>query len=354
MNKKNIILTGGSGFIGSHTYLELINNYNVIIIDNLLNSNIKVIDKLKQLTKSESSAVIFYQEDLLDKPKIDHIFNIHKPYAVIHFAGFKAVGESVKKPLYYYQNNLISTLNLLEVMEKYNCYNLIFSSSCTVYGNQTSPLFEELEIGKGITNPYGQTKYIIECILKDMCVSNKNWNIISLRYFNPVGGHSSGLIGEDPNDIPNNLMPIILKVATNNNTEYNLGSNYDKLNIFGNDYNTRDGSCIRDYIHVVDLAKGHVKALHKLIEFTEITKFKGYNVYNLGTGNGISVLEMITVFMKVNNVNIPYIITDRRSGDLPITYCDPIKSEKELGWKAELTLEDICKDSWRFQLNNNN
>ena len=332
MDKQNIILTGGLGFIGSHTYLELINDYNIIIIDNLCNSNIKVLDKLQQISNSKLSDIIFYQVNLLDKQKIDHIFNIHKPYAVIHFAGFKAVGESVQKPLYYYQNNLISTLNLLEVMEKYNCFNLIFSSSCTVYGNQKSPLLEDYEIGKNITNPYGQTKFMIETILQDMCIANNKWNIISLRYFNPVGAHHSGLIGEDPKNIPNNLMPFILKVAINNNTEYNLGSNYDKLNIFGNDYNTRDGSCIRDYIHVVDLAKGHVKALHKL------SKLNGYNVYNLGTGNGISVLEMVNTFMKVNNVNIPYKITCRRLGDLPITYCNPIKSEKELGVESRINI----------------
>lgn len=343
MDKQNIILTGGAGFIGSHTYLELINNYNVIIIDNLFNSNIKVIDKLTAILNKTLSDVIFYQEDLLNKQKIDQIFNIHKPYAVMHFAGFKAVSESVQKPLCYYQNNLISTLNLLEVMEKYNCFNLIFSSSCTVYGDQKSPLLEYYEIGKDITNPYGQTKFMIERILQDMCVSNNKWNIISLRYFNPVGAHPSGLIGEDPKDTPNNLMPLILKVAINNNTKYNLGSKYEILNIFGNDYNTRDGTCIRDYIHVVDLAKGHVKALIKL------SKLQGYNVYNLGTGNGVSVLEMVNIFMKVNNVNIPYKITNRRSGDLPITYCNTNKSEKELEWKAELTLEDICKNSWKFQ-----
>jgi UDP-glucose 4-epimerase len=344
MDKQNIILTGGTGFIGTHTYLELISNYNVIIIDNLLNSNIEVINKLQYINNSKTSDVIFYPINLLDKEKLDQIFNTHKPYAVMHLAGLKAVGESVQKPLYYYQNNLISTLNLLEVMEKYDCYNLIFSSSCTVYGNQKSPLIENCEIGKGITNPYGQTKFMIECILKDMCVANKKWNIISLRYFNPVGAHPSGLIGENPKNIPNNLMPFIMRVAINNNTEYNLGSNYDKFNVFGNDYNTKDGSCVRDYIHVVDLAKGHLKALQKLPEL------KGYNVYNLGTGKGVSVLEMITTFMKVNNVNVPYVITDRRPGDLQIAYCNPIKAEKELGWKAELTLENICKDCWKFQL----
>ena len=348
MAKQSIILTGGTGFIGSHTYLELMSDYTVIIIDNLSNSNIKVIDKLQQISKKDigSSNIIFYQENLLDKQKIDHIFDIYKPYAVIHFAGLKAVGESVQKPLDYYKNNLITTLNLLEVMEKYNCFNLIFSSSCTVYGDQESPLLEDSEIGKNITNPYGRSKFMIEKILQDICIANNKWNIISLRYFNPVGAHRSGLLGESPNGIPNNLMPFILKVAINNNTPYNLDSKYDKLNIFGNDYNTHDGSCIRDYIHVVDLAKGHVKALQKL------TKLNGYNVYNLGTGNGISVLEIVNTFMNVNDVNIPYKITHRRAGDLAITYCNPNKSEKDLEWKAELTLEDICKDSWKFQLNN--
>jgi UDP-glucose 4-epimerase len=346
--KQTIILTGGAGFIGSHTYIELINNYNVIIIDNFINSNKKVIDKLKLLTNTESSDIIIYQTDLLNKSKLDSIFNIHKPYAVIHFAGFKAVGESVEKPLYYYQNNLISTLNLLEIMKKYNCYNLIFSSSCTVYGNQKSPLSEDLEIGRGITNPYGQTKFMIERILNDICISNDKWKIISLRYFNPVGAHISGLIGEDPNDIPNNLMPFILKVAINHNTTYNLGTNYNILNIFGNNYETRDGTCIRDFIHVVDLAKGHKKALEK------IDKLSGYNIYNLGTGNGTTVLEMVNIFIKVNNVKLPYKFTDKRQGDLQETYCYPNKAEKELGWKTQKTLEDICKDSWKFQLNNPN
>lgn len=346
MNKHNIILTGGAGFIGSHTYLELMNDYNIIIIDNLCNSNIKVINSLQQIRNSKSSKIIFYQVNLLDKQKIDNIFNIYKPYAVMHFAGLKAVAESVNKPLYYYQNNLISTLNLLEIMEKYNCFHLIFSSSCTVYGNQKSPLSEDNEIGKDITNPYGQTKFMIERILRDICTTNNKWNIISLRYFNPIGAHCSGVIGEESAGIPNNLMPYILKVAINNNTKYHLGSNYDKLNIFGNDYDTQDGTCIRDYIHVVDLAKAHIKALHKLSELN------GYNVYNIGIGYGISILEVVNIFMKVNNVNIPYKITDRRPGDLPITYCNPLKSEKELEWKAELTLKDMCKDSWNFQLKN--
>ena len=342
-NKKTILITGGTGFIGSHTCVELMNNYNIVIIDNLINSNIKVVYRLKQITSSD---VKFYLYDLLDKNSLDNVFSEHRPYAVIHFAGLKSVNESVQKPLYYYQNNLISTLNLLEIMDKYNCHNLIFSSSCTVYGLQESPLDENLEIGRGITNPYGQTKFMIERILQDMCIANKKWNIIALRYFNPVGAHKSGLIGEDPNAIPNNLMPFILKVAINSNTEHYLGHNYDKLNVFGNDYNTRDGSCIRDYIHVVDLAKGHVKALQKMDELT------GYNIYNLGTGNGVTVLEIVNTFMQVNNVQVPYKIADRRPGDLPITYCHPNKAEQELGWETELTLKDMCKDSWNFQLNN--
>ena len=315
MEKPTIIITGGTGFIGSHTCIELMDSYNLVVIDNLLNSKKEVIDKVKQITKKEN--IEFYNFDLLDKTQLNAVFQKYNPYGVIHFAGLKAVGESIKKPCYYYQNNLISTLNLLEVMEKNNCFKLIFSSSATVYGAQKSPLKEDFTIGQNVTNPYGQTKAMIEQILKDMCVSNNKWNIVSLRYFNPVGAHSSGLIGENPNDIPNNLMPYVLKVAINNNTTYNLGEQFNYLKIFGNDYNTSDGTGQRDFIHVVDLAKGHVSALNKIHELN------GYNVFNLGTGNPTSVLELVKTFENSNNVKIPFVYTQRRQGDLDICFCDP-------------------------------
>lgn len=338
--KPTVLLTGGAGFIGSHTYVELAHQFNVIIVDNLYNANVNVIDKLRQITES---SVIFYEIDLLDKPSLRQIFQKHKPKAVIHFAGLKAVGESIKKPLFYYENNLVSTMNLLQTMEEHNCFQLIFSSSATVYGSNISPLSENMEVGQGITNPYGQTKFMIERILQDVCISNDKWNIVSLRYFNPVGAHSSGLIGENPNDIPNNLMPFVLKVAVTNNTQYNLGETYNKLNIFGNDYNTKDGTCQRDFIHVVDLAKGHHAALQK------IDSLSGYNTFNLGSGNPVSVYELVKTFEKVNNVVIPYEFVERRQGDLEVCYCIPDKTYDVLQWKTEKNLEDICKDAWNFQ-----
>lgn len=341
MEKPTIIITGGAGFIGSHTCVELMDSYHLVVVDNLCNSNKNVIDKIKEITQRDN--ITFYKEDLLDTLVVKEIFRKHEPIAVIHFAGLKAVGESVKKPCYYYQNNLISTLNLLEAMEKYKCYNLIFSSSATVYGTQKSPLKEDFTIGQNITNPYGQTKFMIEQILKDMCVSNNKWNIISLRYFNPVGAHKSGLIGENPNDIPNNLMPYILKVGINNNTLYDLGSQFDRLKIFGNDYNTPDGTGQRDFIHVVDLAKGHVSALQKIHELN------GYHVFNLGTGNPTSVLELVNTFESVNDVKIHFEYTDRREGDVDICFCDPEYTYSVLNWKTELNIEDMCKDAWYFQ-----
>lgn len=339
-DKPNIIITGGSGFIGSHTCVELGKYFQLVIVDNLYNSSQQSLQKVEELMTGK---VMFYQEDLLNLDRIDSIFSIHKPYAVIHFAGLKAVGESIQEPLFYYQNNLNSTLNLLEVMKKYQCFNLIFSSSATVYGNQQSPLKENMTIGHGITNPYGQTKFMIETILKDVCVSDSQWSIISLRYFNPVGAHSSGIIGENPNDIPNNLMPYILKVAINNNTDTNLGKQFDQLKIFGSDYSTQDGTCERDFIHVVDLAKGHLAALQKINQLT------GYNVFNLGTGKPVSVLTMVTNFEKVNQVKVPYLFTDRRPGDLEVCFCDPEYTRKILDWKTEKTLEDMCLDAWKFQ-----
>ena len=341
--KPTVVVTGGTGFIGSHTCVELSKTYEIVIIDNLCNSNKNVLDKIKLLTNQN---LIFYEEDIVNMDKLEYIFNQHKPQAVIHFAGLKAVGESIQKPVHYYQNNLISTLNLLEVMKKHECYNLIFSSSATVYGNQISPLKEDMVIGSGVTNPYGQTKFMIEVMLKDLCKSDSSWNIISLRYFNPVGAHESGLIGENPNDIPNNLMPFVLKVGINNNTEHNLGHQFEKLNIFGDDYSTKDGTCQRDFIHVVDLAKGHLTALNK------IGQLNGYNIFNLGTGNPTSVLEMVETFKRVNKVNLPFEFVPRREGDLEVCFCDPDYTESILRWKTEKTLDDMCKDAWKFQLLN--
>ena len=341
--KHTIIVTGGAGFIGSHTCVELSETYEIVIIDNLCNSNKNVLDKINQLTKKN---ITFYEEDLLNSEKLYSIFDQHKPLAVIHFAGLKAVGESVQKPVYYYQNNLISTLNLLEVMKKCECYNLIFSSSATVYGSQISPLKEDMVIGNGVTNPYGQTKFMIEVMLKDLCKSDSKWNVISLRYFNPVGAHESGLIGENPNDIPNNLMPFVLKVGIHNNTDYNLGTQFEKLNIFGNDYSTGDGTCQRDFIHVVDLAKGHLAALNKICELN------GYNIFNLGTGAPTSVLHMVETFKQVNKVELPYDFVPRREGDLEVSFCDPYHTENIIEWKTEKTIHDMCRDAWKFQLLN--
>ena len=341
LEKPTIIITGGTGFIGSHTCVELMDSYHLVVIDNLINSNKNVISKIKEITQTDN--ITFYETDMLDIVSLNDIFRKHNPVGVIHFAGLKAVGESINKPCYYYQNNLISTLNLLEAMETYKCYNLIFSSSATVYGTQKSPLKEDFTIGQNITNPYGQTKFMIEQILKDMCISNNKWNIISLRYFNPVGAHKSGLIGENPNDIPNNLMPYILKVGINNNTQYNLGSQFDRLKIFGNDYNTPDGTGQRDFIHVVDLAKGHVSALQKIHELN------GYHVFNLGTGNPTSVLELVNTFESVNNVKIHFEYADRRVGDVESSFCNPEYTHSVLNWKTELSIEDMCKDAWYFQ-----
>lgn len=323
----NVLVTGGIGYIGSHTSVELLNNgYNVICIDNLSNSKIEVVEKIKKITGKE---IKFYQGNVIDKELLRKIFSDNKIDAIIHFAGYKAVGESVKKPLKYYRNNLDSTISLLEVMDEFKCYNLVFSSSATVYGKPSSlPIREDFPLST--TNPYGTTKLMIEGILKDLYISNNNWNITILRYFNPIGAHSSGLIGENPNDIPNNLMPYIVKVAT---------KEYDHLSIFGNDYDTVDGTGVRDYIHVVDLAIGHVKAIEHI---------NGLNYYNLGTGNGYSVLELVNTFAKVNNIEVPYIIAPRREGDIDACYADSSKALNELGFKAIKTIEDMCKDAYNF------
>ena len=328
-----ILVTGGLGFIGSHTVVELLNeDYDVVVVDNLYNSKEDVAEKIEKIT---GKTFKLYKYDLLEKEKLEEIFKENKIDSVIHFAGYKAVGESVKKPLMYYSNNLISTINLLEVMQKYEVKNIIFSSSATVYGDPGTPKYtENMERGK-TTSPYGTTKAMIEKVLEDLYTSDNSWNITLLRYFNPVGAHESGLIGEEPNGIPNNLMPYIMKVAS---------GKLEELNVFGNDYPTPDGTGVRDYIHVVDLAKGHVCALDKMK--------KGLNVYNLGSGKGVSVLELVETFKKVNNIDVKYKIVERRAGDLAEYYADPSKALKELNWKTEKSLEDICRDSWNYEKNN--
>ena len=331
----NVLVTGGLGFIGSHTVVELLNEgYEVVIIDNLSNSSIDVIDKIKSITGKDFK---FYQYDLCDENKVEEVFDENKFSAVIHFAGYKAVGESVQEPIKYYENNLISTLNICKSMLKHNCNNIIFSSSATVYGTpEVLPLTEDCKVG-GTTNPYGTTKLFIERILADIAIANPKFTPVILRYFNPIGAHKSGLIGEKPNGIPNNLMPYIVRVAS---------GELEMLSIFGDDYDTPDGTGVRDYIHVVDLAKGHLLALDKLNK-----ENKGIYIYNLGTGKGYSVLEMIETFKKVNNVDVPYKIVERRPGDIAMCYSDPSKAEKELGFKATKTLEDMMRDGWNYQKN---
>ena len=323
-----VLVTGGLGYIGSHTVVELLKNkYEVVIIDNLSNSKKEVLDKLGKITGKK---IKFYQNDVSDKDALKKIFKDNKIDGVIHFAGFKAVGESVEKPLMYYRNNIDSTLSLLEVMKEFNCYSIIFSSSATVYGKPSSlPIYEDFPLST--TNPYGTTKLFIEQILKDLYISDNKWNITILRYFNPIGAHESGLIGEDPNGIPNNLMPYIVKVANNE---------LPCLNIFGDDYDTIDGTGVRDYIHVVDLAKGHVLALNN--------KKKGLKIYNLGTGHGTSVLELVNTFQKVNNIKINKKIAARRPGDIDACFASCDKAFKELGFKAEKNIEDMCRDAYNF------
>lgn len=327
----NILVTGGLGFIGSHTTIELINNnHTVIIADNLINSKIEVLDRLATITGIKPT---FYQIDVTDEAKVEEIFNDHEIDGVIHFSGLKAVGESVSKPLEYYFNNLVSTMMLSKMCLKYGVDKFVFSSSATVYGDQPSPLKEDMELKK-TTNPYGETKAMSERILTDTANANDGFAVSLLRYFNPVGAHESGLIGEDPNGIPNNLMPFVSKVAK---------GQLEKLRVFGNDYNTSDGTGVRDYIHVVDLAKGHVKAIENLKE--------GVNIYNLGTGRGTSVLELVNAFMKINDIKVPYEIVGRRPGDIATCFADASKAEKELGWKAELGIEEMVWDAWRFEKN---
>ncbi len=324
-----ILVSGGLGFIGSHTVIELIKNkYTVIIADNLSNSSIDVLDKIHQLTGIKPH---FYQIDVTDYQETKKIFQEHTIDGLIHFAGFKAVFESIKKPLAYYQNNLLSTITLSRLCTEYHCNNFVFSSSATVYGDQESPLKEDMNLMPS-TNPYGETKKISEKILRDTAFAHPEFSATLLRYFNPVGAHESGLIGEKPNGIPNNLMPYISKVAKGELKE---------LSIFGNDYDTIDGTGVRDFIHVMDLAKAHVHALEKMPS--------GVSIYNLGTGKGISVLEMVNAFMKYNKVEIPYQFKARRAGDLATCYANVDKAKKELDWQALKSLEDMVVDSWRFE-----
>ena len=337
----NILVTGGSGFIGSHTLIELIaEGHAVAVVDNLSNSNPEALRRVESIT---GQAVPFYKVDIRDREGLSRVFALHKFDCCIHFAGLKAVGESVVKPWEYYENNINGTLVLLDVMRRQGCKNIIFSSSATVYGNPAQiPITETCPKGH-CTNPYGQTKSIVEEILTDMHTADvktkdpRPWNVVLLRYFNPIGAHASGLIGEDPNGIPNNLMPYITQVAV---------GKLDKLHVFGDDYATPDGTGVRDYIHVVDLAKGHVKALKAIEENC------GVAVYNLGTGRGYSVLEVVHAFEEVSGVNIPYVIEERRPGDIAVCYSDPGKAKRELGWKAELDIYDMCRDSWNWQKKN--
>ena len=330
-----ILVTGGAGYIGSHTVVELMQEgHEVVIVDNFYNSKPEALDNIAKITGKRPA---FYEVDCCDLEAMEKVFQDNQIDGAIHFAGYKAVGESVQKPMEYYQNNLLSTLVLCQLLRKYNCKNLIFSSSATVYGNpHTVPIQEDFPLGP-TTNPYGTTKLMIENILRDIYISDQEWNIVLLRYFNPIGAHESGLLGEDPNGIPNNLVPYISKVAV---------GELECLGVFGNDYDTPDGTGVRDYIHVVDLAKGHVKALKKLVDD------HGVYTYNLGTGHGYSVLDIVKAYEKANNVTINYEIKPRRAGDIATCYADPTKAREELDWVAEKTLEDMCKDAYNFITHN--
>lgn len=331
-----ILVTGGTGFIGSHTCVELIESgYDVVIVDNLSNSKKESVNRIETITGKNCK---FYKSDLLDTESISKIFDENKIDAVIHFAGLKAVGESVAKPLEYYHNNISGTINLLNVMKKYGCKNIVFSSSATVYGVSNKAPYTE-DMPTSATNPYGYTKVMIEQILHDITVSDSEWSIAALRYFNPIGAHSSGLLGEDPNGIPNNLVPYIAQVA--------LGK-LEKLRVFGNDYDTHDGTGVRDYIHVVDLAKGHISALKYAF------KNKGFKPINLGTGKGSSVLDIVKAYEKARGEKIPVEIVERRPGDIATSFADTSLAKKILNWEAKLTVEDMCRDSWNFTVKNPN
>lgn len=329
-----ILVTGGAGYIGSHTCVELLNEgHEVTVVDNLCNSNIESINRIREITGKD---VTFFNVDISDKIKMEEVFAEGNIEAVIHFAGLKAVGESCEKPLEYYMNNVTGTLVMLEIMKKYGVKKIVFSSSATVYGSpENVPVKEDYPLS--VTNPYGRTKLMLEEILQDLYKSDNQWNVILLRYFNPIGAHQSGLIGEDPNGIPNNLLPYISKVA--------IGE-LPQLNVFGDDYPTEDGTCIRDYIHVVDLAKGHVKAIESM------KKDGGVQIYNLGTGKGYSVLEVIKNFEEVSGKKVPYKITNRRQGDVAVIYGDPSKAKEEIGWQAQYGIKEMCRDSWNWQKKN--
>ncbi len=333
----SILVTGGAGYIGSHTCIELLNaGYEIVVVDNFYNSKRESLNRIAELSGKEFA---FYECDIRDAEGMDKIFKSEKIDAVIHFAGLKAVGESCQKPVEYYDNNIGGTLTLCDVMRRNGCKKIVFSSSATVYGsNNVSPLKETMQTG-GTTNPYGTTKYMIEIILSDLFKSDEEWAISLLRYFNPIGAHKSGRIGEDPNGIPNNLMPFITQVA--------IGKR-ECLSVFGDDYDTPDGTGVRDYIHVVDLALGHIKALEKVLGGT------GLDIYNLGTGTGYSVLDVVKAFEKASGVKVNYKIVDRRPGDIATCYSDPSKALEELGWKAERGIEEMCEDSWRWQSQNPN
>ncbi|MBE7056517.1 MAG: UDP-glucose 4-epimerase GalE [Ruminococcaceae bacterium] len=329
-----VLVTGGAGYIGTHTCVELLNaGHEIVVFDNFYNSSSESIDRVKQITGKDFA---FYECDMLDKDALDKIFCEHEIDAVIHFAGYKAVGESVAKPIMYFHNNITGTLCLLEVMKAHNCKKIVFSSSATVYGDPHSvPIKEDFPLSA--TNPYGRTKLMIEEIMRDLWISDNEWSIVLLRYFNPVGAHESGLIGENPKGLPNNIMPRITQVAV---------GRLPHVSVFGTDYPTKDGTGVRDYIHVVDLAKGHVKALEYCENNTAV------EAINLGTGNGYSVLELINTFAEVNNVEVPRKLEARRPGDIAACYADPAKAEKLLGWKAELGLEEMVRDSWMWQSKN--
>ncbi len=331
-----ILVTGGAGYIGSHTCVELLNaGEEIVVLDNFANSKPRALEIIKELTGRDFR---FYEADLLDRAAVEKVFDENDIDSVIHFAGLKAVGESVRKPIEYYHNNITGTLILCDVMRNHGCRRIVFSSSATVYGSPESvPIREDFPLST--TNPYGSTKLMIEGILQDIFKSDNEWSIALLRYFNPIGAHKSGRLGENPNGIPNNLMPYIQQVAVGKLT---------KLGVFGNDYPTHDGTGVRDYIHVVDLALGHVKAINKVRGMT------GVGIWNLGTGNGYSVLDVVNAFIKASGVDVPYEIKERRAGDIAECYADPAKALNELGWKAERDLEEMCEDSWRFISNNPN
>ncbi len=333
----SILITGGCGYIGSHTCIELLESgHDIVVLDNFYNSDIEALNRVREIVGKDFP---FYECDIRDREGLRRIFKAHSIDVVIHFAGLKAVGESVSKPLEYFDNNVNGTLVLCDVMREFGCKKMVFSSSATVYGmNNPSPLNEEMEVG-AVTNPYGRTKFMIECILQDLCVSDPDWSVVLLRYFNPIGAHKCGRIGENPNGIPNNLMPYVSQVAVGKR---------EQLSVFGNDYDTPDGTGVRDYIHVVDLARGHVCAVNYALGHT------GIEAVNLGTGTGYSVLDLVKTFERVNGVKVPYVIAPRRAGDIGTCYSNPAKAKNLLGWEAEFTLEDMCRDTWRWQSQNPN